>query len=64
MQALTQGRIKERNIPGQIALEEHMGCGMGIWYACVCDIRSEGSTRSVKVCQDGPVFPLEKVVLA
>lgn len=64
LSVLLQEIVKERNIPGQIALEEHMGCGMGICYACVCDIRSEGSTRSVKVCQDGPVFPLEKVVLA
>ncbi|WP_117168607.1 dihydroorotate dehydrogenase electron transfer subunit [Paraliobacillus sediminis] len=51
------------DIPGQIALEEHMGCALGACYACVCDIQEEGVTKSVRVCIDGPVFPLSKVVL-
>ncbi|GGH88603.1 dihydroorotate dehydrogenase electron transfer subunit [Pullulanibacillus pueri] len=64
LSVLLQGIGKERGIPGQIALEEHMGCGMGVCYACVCDIQRSGAKHSVKVCQDGPVFSLEEVVLA
>ncbi|TCP20705.1 dihydroorotate dehydrogenase electron transfer subunit [Scopulibacillus darangshiensis] len=60
---LLQDMIKENHIPGQIALEEHMGCAMGVCYACVCDVKEEDAVHSVKVCKDGPVFPLEKVVL-
>lgn len=57
--------VDERNIPGQIALEEHMGCAMGVCYACVCDLQHEdGSLESVRVCKEGPVFELSKVVLA
>ncbi|ALC80375.1 MULTISPECIES: dihydroorotate dehydrogenase electron transfer subunit [Bacillus] len=48
----------------QAALEENMGCGMGACFACVCDIREQNEIRSVRICREGPVFPLEKVVLS
>ncbi|USG67618.1 dihydroorotate dehydrogenase electron transfer subunit [Brevibacillus ruminantium] len=51
-------------IPAQIALEEHMGCAMGVCFACVCDVREGETLKTVRVCKEGPVFPLEKVVLA
>ncbi|TWT06568.1 dihydroorotate dehydrogenase electron transfer subunit [Planococcus sp. CPCC 101016] len=53
----------KENIPAQIALEEHMGCAMGVCYACVCNIRESHGIKSVRVCIEGPVFDLEKVVL-
>lgn len=41
-----------------------MGCAMGVCFACVCDIRqADGTFRTVRVCKEGPVFPLEQVVL-
>lgn len=56
--------VKEKQIPAQIALEEHMGCAMGVCFACVCDLKEEDNTiHSVRVCKEGPVFELEKVVL-
>ncbi|MGM8366237.1 dihydroorotate dehydrogenase electron transfer subunit [Virgibacillus sp. W0181] len=61
---LMQRMTREKQIPAQIALEEHMGCAMGVCYACVCDIYTEGSIESVRVCKEGPVFDLAKVVLA
>lgn len=61
---LMQKMTRERNIPGQIALEEHMGCAMGVCYACVCDLQHENGIESVRVCKEGPVFELSKVVLA
>ena len=60
---LLQKISKNHGLPGQIALEEHMGCAMGVCYACVCDIKEENGINSVRVCKEGPVFNLEKVVL-
>jgi dihydroorotate dehydrogenase electron transfer subunit len=59
---MQQISIRE-GLPGQIALEEHMGCAMGVCFACVCNIREGNETKSVRVCVEGPVFPLEQVVL-
>ncbi|MFB5664116.1 dihydroorotate dehydrogenase electron transfer subunit [Alteribacillus sp. HJP-4] len=62
---LAQRFADHYNLPGEIALEEHMGCAMGACFACVCDIEEDdGSHKSVRVCIDGPVFPLKKVVLS
>jgi dihydroorotate dehydrogenase electron transfer subunit len=47
----------------EIALEENMGCAMGACFACVCDIQDGDEIRTIRVCQDGPVFPLKKVIL-
>ncbi|MEQ6390632.1 dihydroorotate dehydrogenase electron transfer subunit [Bacillaceae bacterium S4-13-58] len=60
---LSQRIAKENNIYGEIALEEHMGCAMGACFACVCDIQEEEEMKSVRVCIEGPVFPLSKVVI-
>ncbi|WP_152657137.1 dihydroorotate dehydrogenase electron transfer subunit [Oceanobacillus sp. CFH 90083] len=60
---LLQRMAKMVHLPAQIALEEHMGCAMGVCYACVCDIQENDDTHSVRVCREGPVFDLNKVVL-
>jgi dihydroorotate dehydrogenase electron transfer subunit len=41
-------------LEAQIAVEQHMGCAMGVCRACVI-VTSEGNGR---VCREGPVFPL------
>ena len=41
----------------QIAVEQHMGCAMGVCRACVI-VTSEGNAR---VCREGPVFALGDV---
>lgn len=51
------------NLFAEIALEENMGCALGACYACVCDIQEENEIRTTRICQEGPVFPLKKVVL-
>lgn len=61
---LMQKVAEDYRIPGQIALEEHMGCAMGVCYACVCDIKEGNEIHSVRVCKEGPVFDLAKVMLA
>lgn len=60
---LMQRMTRQRNISAQIAVEEHMGCAMGVCYACVCDLQIDNKIESLRVCKDGPVFDLDKVVL-
>lgn len=48
-------------VAGQIALEQHMGCGLGMCFACVRAFRlADGGTGYRRVCWDGPVFSLEE----
>lgn len=44
----------KRGKPVQVAMEEHMGCAMGVCLGCVVPTR-RGPKR---VCRDGPVFDL------
>ncbi|MBS4207685.1 dihydroorotate dehydrogenase electron transfer subunit [Bacillus sp. FJAT-50079] len=48
---------------GFLSLEQRMGCGIGACFACVCHVHDGEQTDYVKVCSDGPVFPIGKVVL-
>lgn len=53
------GRMcSERNITCQLALERHMGCGMGTCQSCVFKMRADNEQGWVYklVCTDGPVF--------
>ncbi|MFD2829803.1 dihydroorotate dehydrogenase electron transfer subunit [Corticicoccus populi] len=47
-------------IDGYISLEERMGCGFGVCYACVCE-KSDGS--QIKLCTEGPVFKKGEIIL-
>lgn len=50
---------------GFLSLEERMGCGIGACFACVCHVHEPKHEHDyVKVCSDGPVFPIGKVVLS
>src|SRR5439155_980939 len=44
----------------QIAVEQHMGCAMGVCRACVI-VTAQGNAR---VCREGPVFGLGDVAFA
>ncbi|HEX6331945.1 MAG TPA: dihydroorotate dehydrogenase electron transfer subunit [Actinomycetota bacterium] len=48
----------ERQIPSQMAVEELMGCGIGLCFTCVVPvIRKDGSGfDNLRACTDGPVF--------
>ncbi|TYO72254.1 dihydroorotate dehydrogenase electron transfer subunit [Rossellomorea marisflavi] len=49
---------------GFLSLEERMGCGIGACFACVCHLANDPEgTDYVKVCSDGPVFPVGVVAL-
>ncbi len=47
----------EHDIPTQIAMENRMGCAMGVCLGCVCPIRiNEDQIEYQRVCTEGPVF--------
>lgn len=49
-------------VPTYISLEERMGCGVGACLTCSCKIKTSDGDKYLRVCKDGPVFPIEKVV--
>jgi len=64
MLKVVQRLAKEYSVPCQISLEERMGCGIGGCLVCSCAIRtSDGDFEYKRVCQDGPVFWSQEVLL-
>ncbi|MGP9789132.1 dihydroorotate dehydrogenase electron transfer subunit [Roseinatronobacter sp. NSM] len=49
-------------IPGEIAVEQQMACGLGMCQACVRPFRDGDKIVHRRVCREGPVFPLAGVV--
>lgn len=47
-------------VPGQLALEAPMPCGIGVCLGCVVELADGGHAR---VCCDGPVFDIGEVML-
>ena len=44
-------------VPAQIAMENRMGCAMGVCLGCVCPVRTDtDSFEYQRVCTEGPVF--------
>lgn len=52
----------EHNIPGQIALEQQMACGIGMCQCCVRSFRKNGTIIQERVCKVGPVFDLQEAM--
>src|SRR3984885_4628299 len=48
----------EFGLPGRVAMEQQMACGIGLCYCCVRDFNVGGEIVSRRVCWDGPVFDL------
>ncbi|MBL1228557.1 dihydroorotate dehydrogenase electron transfer subunit [Enterococcus sp. BWB1-3] len=47
-----------------LSMEQRMACGMGACYACVCHVPDDATgVKSVKVCDEGPIFRATEVVL-
>ncbi len=55
--------IKKANIKGEVSLEERMGCGFGVCMSCAATVLEEGVIEKQRVCTEGPVFDLERVLL-
>ncbi|MBX6319654.1 dihydroorotate dehydrogenase electron transfer subunit [Pigmentiphaga sp.] len=60
--ALMRRLGKELAVPGEVAMEQQMACGLGMCYCCVRAFRVDDQLVSKRVCWDGPVFPLAEVV--
>lgn len=47
----------EFEVPTQVAMENRMGCAMGVCLGCVCPVRiEEDKIEYQRVCTEGPVF--------
>ncbi len=55
--------IRKQKVKGEVSLEEKMGCGYGACLSCVAKIWKDGVVERERVCTEGPVFPLEEIVL-
>ena len=52
--------VNTKYTKGCISLEARMACGIGACMGCVV---KDSDGNSLRVCKDGPVFPIGKVVL-
>ncbi len=59
---LLQRLGREFGIPGQVALEQQMACGLGMCFCCVREFRVDGGVAHRRVCWDGPVFDLQEAI--
>lgn len=51
------------SVPIFASLESRMGCGLGACLVCTCGIKTSDGVKNLRVCADGPVFPLREVQL-
>jgi dihydroorotate dehydrogenase electron transfer subunit len=49
-------------VRGEVAMEQRMACGMGVCLSCVRMFDREGDKQFLRVCREGPVFPIREVV--
>lgn len=55
------GIAAEHAVPAEFSLESVMGCGIGACWGCVHRIKNERGDGWVKICEEGPVFPGERI---
>lgn len=60
--SLLQRLGAEFDIPGQVALEQNMACGMGACFCCVRPFRTVKGTEIRRVCYEGPVFDMQETL--
>ena len=53
---------RQHGIPGQVAMEQVMACGLGPCYVCVRTFEVKGRKELRRVCIEGPVFDLQEAV--
>ncbi|MEE8140105.1 MAG: dihydroorotate dehydrogenase electron transfer subunit [Alphaproteobacteria bacterium] len=53
---------KQFGIPGQIAMEQVMACGLGPCYVCVKTFEVNGEKVLRRVCVEGPVFDMQETL--
>jgi len=53
---------RQHRIPGQVAMEQIMACGLGPCYVCVRTFEVNGKQELRRVCIEGPVFDLQEAL--
>lgn len=59
---LLQRLARDYGIEGQVALEQQMGCGLGMCFCCVRALKVDGEIVHQRVCTEGPVFDLAQAL--
>lgn len=49
-------------IPGQVAMEQQMACGLGMCFCCVRSFETANGQEQRRVCSEGPVFDLSEAL--
>lgn len=49
-------------IPGQVAMEQQMACGLGMCFCCVRSFQGADGIEQRRVCSEGPVFALSEAL--
>ncbi|EHL99884.1 oxidoreductase, FAD-binding protein [Acetobacteraceae bacterium AT-5844] len=57
-----QSLATEFGLPGQVAMEQQMACGLGMCFCCVREFNVGGSIVHKRVCWDGPVFDMREAL--
>lgn len=52
----------KHGVPGQVAMEQIMACGLGPCYVCVRTFEIDGVKTLKRVCVDGPVFDMQEAI--
>jgi dihydroorotate dehydrogenase electron transfer subunit len=60
LMGLMKRLAKVHGIPGQVAMEQVMACGLGPCYVCVRTFEVNGMKELRRVCIEGPVFDLQE----
>jgi dihydroorotate dehydrogenase electron transfer subunit len=51
----------ELNLPAELSLDEHMGCGIGVCLTCVVPIKAGDGWEYQRTCTEGPVFDSRQI---
>jgi len=54
--------LEESGVPGEVSVEERMGCGVGACLSCVCRVKNGVSFAYKHACVDGPVLQASEVI--
>ncbi len=54
---------RKLGVIGFASMEQRMGCGVGACLVCSVKIMVDGTEKLLRACADGPVFPLQDIVL-
>ena len=57
------GKIAEDfNLPAELSMDEHMGCGLGVCLTCVIPVKTSDGWEYQRTCTEGPVFDSRQIV--